>query len=253
MQARAVGAERHRDAAPPQLDDRGQARAELEVRARAVQDLDVVPGEQGDVGVVDPDAVGEAQARRGEPDLVQVFDVAEPGQGPHQRHFVALLGGVGVDEQAGVGGESGGTFEEGARARHREPRGDGRRQPAVRRRRATAAPGRRTPRGRAAPAPAAAPVHPRRRPSGTCRPRRAGRSAPAPRTPRRCRGRSPSSAPSSCRPGAARRQRAGLTLPATEGRVRLRAATPARAARPAAAGRRPSRGTASGRDGRGSG
>ena len=42
----AVGAERHGDAAPAKLDDRREARAELQVRAGAVHDLDVVLREQ---------------------------------------------------------------------------------------------------------------------------------------------------------------------------------------------------------------
>ena len=84
-----------------------------------------------------------------------------------------------------------------------------------RRRRATAAPAPPPRRGRVPPARGAAPVRPRRRPSGTCRPPRAGRSGPAPRRPRRCRAPSPWSAPSSCRPAAARRRRAAPTPPAT--------------------------------------
>ena len=98
----AVGAERHRDAARAHLDDRRDARPELEVRAGAVQDLDVALGEQRLLGVGHPDAVRRAQPRRRQAGVGQVFEVGQAArQSPHDLDFVAVLGGVRVHERAG--------------------------------------------------------------------------------------------------------------------------------------------------------
>ena len=98
-------------------------------------------------------------------------------------------------------------------------------------------------RGRRARPDAAAPALRRARPSGICRPWRAVPSAPALRTPPRFRAPSPSSAPTSCRPAAARPPRVARWLPAWLRRAPLRAARCAGGATQAAAGRRPIPGT----------
>ena len=132
------------------VDDRRDARAELQVRAGAVQHLDAALGHQRLLGVVDPHAVRGAQMRRGQADLGEVLDVAAGptarGRAPPRRGSPTRGCGRGCPTPR----DSAATrFEQLARARDREARRERRAQPAVRPGRASAgaAPGsRRCPR-----------------------------------------------------------------------------------------------------------
>ena len=83
----------------PHLGDRRDAGSELQVRAGAVQHLDVALGQQRLLGVGHPDAVRRAQVRRGQAGVGEVLEVAEAARQPaDDLDLVAILGRVRVND-----------------------------------------------------------------------------------------------------------------------------------------------------------
>ena len=208
--------------------------------------------------VVDPHAVRGAQMRRvASPVSARYSRLLEAaGQPPDDVDLVARFSDACVCTSAWCSRrQARDRLEQLARARHGESRRERRAQPAVRPRRASACAARGSRRSTRASAPAAAPATSRVGVHHALADRRAQAAlGDALRTPHRCRAPSPSSAPRSCRSssssvgGQPRRRRA-----ASRACAPLPSARRACAASPSAAGRRRSRGTASGTGGCASG
>jgi hypothetical protein len=98
---RAIGAHAHGDSMAAEGQEIGDAGAELQVGAGAVNDARAVVPHSGEIPVGDPDAVGEAQVGREHALVVEVVNFVPPSlKAPDDRGLVLLLQGVGVDRPA---------------------------------------------------------------------------------------------------------------------------------------------------------
>ena len=131
VRAHPVGAHRDVDARVEEHRDGGDAAPELHVRDRVVRDARPRLGDEVDVGVGQPDAVLEADARAEKADLVQVGRQAlavhlHPRERLHPR-----LEHVDVDRQVELVGERGARREHPVRAALRTRRAEADRDPLV--------------------------------------------------------------------------------------------------------------------------
>ena len=102
---RAVGADA--DAAPrcQHLRNRRDPAAELQVRARAVDDVRPLPREHGDIVLVHPDAVRQRGARARNADGIEIGDLIVAGLAPHRIELERRFRRVGVHHGAGLLGQ----------------------------------------------------------------------------------------------------------------------------------------------------
>ena len=77
---RTVGAKRDGDPLFPHLDDRRDARSELEIRTGTMHHFDVVLGEQRLLRVVGPHAMRDTQTRRGQTNIREIFQIVQPAR-----------------------------------------------------------------------------------------------------------------------------------------------------------------------------
>ena len=95
----AVGAKRYRDSSRAHFDHGCQPRAELEVRAGAVQHPHTAFSHQRLLGVIDPDAMCQAEAMGGQSGIGEIVDVLLAGAGLDERDLIAILRRMGVDDE----------------------------------------------------------------------------------------------------------------------------------------------------------